>query len=89
MQLQLYMHALGIKDGVLLYLEKNTLKTKTFNVGFEQVIAEEALYRFKKLHEHLKKNELPSPEARVKNEMGWMCNRCEYRDLCFKHTPEV
>ena len=36
MQLQLYMHAMGVQDGVVLYIEKNTLMTKTFKVKYSK-----------------------------------------------------
>ncbi len=89
MQLQLYMHQMKIEDGAVLYVEKNTLKTKAFYVKYDEGIAAEALNRFNILHKHLNENKTPAPEARVRwKEMGWMCTRCEFRDKCFSETPD-
>lgn len=88
MQLQLYMHVLKYHDGFVLYIEKNTLKCKAFEVKYDERIAAEALNRFMKLHKFLTEKELPPPEARLKSEMSWMCRNCEWRDDCWKVTPD-
>lgn len=89
MQLQLYMHHTKIPDGAVLYIEKNSLKTKTFYTQYDERVAADALNRFNTLHKHLIENNPPSPEARVRwKEMGWMCTRCEFRERCFKETPD-
>ncbi len=88
MQLQLYMHVLKIHDGVLLYVDKRNLQSQVFTVPYDEDYAKEILDRFKKLHEHLKGEKLPDPEARImREEMGWMCRRCEYRERCYTATP--
>ena len=38
MQLQLYLHARKLREGILLYLEKNTLKSKTFHIVYDDNI---------------------------------------------------
>jgi len=90
MQLQLYMHVLKEYNGVLLYIEKNTLRTKTFEVSYNEMLAATALQRFVSLHKSLTESKIPEPEARVsrKEEIGWQCRRCEWRDECFKETPD-
>jgi hypothetical protein len=88
MQLQLYMHALKMFDGFVLYVEKNTLKCKAFDVKYDERTAAEALNRFSKLHNHLLSKEIPVPEARLKHEMSWMCRRCEWREECCKQTVD-
>lgn len=85
MQLQLYMHATGIHNGILLYLEKNTLQAKVFTIDFDELIVKEALNRFNELHEHLITNSIPPAEASInKSDIGWMCNYCEYGEKCRK-----
>jgi CRISPR-associated exonuclease Cas4 len=81
-QLQLYMHAMGIHDGIILYVEKNNLHSKTFEVKFDEEIAKQAVQRFKTLHEHLKLNKVPEAEAKNNEKIKWMCKYCEYKDRC-------
>jgi len=88
MQLQLYMHALKIFNGFILYVEKNTLHSRAFEVKYDERIAAIALDRFSKLHKHLISKEIPAPEARLKPEMAWMCRRCDWKEECFAQTPD-
>ncbi len=88
MQLQLYMHALGVKEGAVLYVEKNTLRTRAFPVDYHEGIAAEALNRFNLLHKALTEGKTPSPEARIETGKLWMCSHCDYRERCFKETPD-
>lgn len=85
-QLQLYMHFVGVHNGILLYIDKSNLKTKGFEIQYNEKEALRIIERFKTLHEHLKNNELPEAEARVHKELGWMCKLCEYRDECQTQT---
>ena len=89
MQIQLYMHATGIHNGILLYIEKSGLQSKVFEIKFDADVVKEALNRFNELHDCLITNNIPEAEARVKKDIEWMCNLCEYRDRCFKETPRV
>lgn len=88
MQLQLYMHAIKIHKGALLYIEKATLKTKTFAVAYDERAAAEALARFAKLHQRLTENKVPLPEARMIQEKNWLCKRCEHRERCWGDTSD-
>ncbi|MFQ6009580.1 MAG: PD-(D/E)XK nuclease family protein [Candidatus Aenigmatarchaeota archaeon] len=90
MQLQLYMHATGVHNGVLLYIDKRNLKTKSFTIPFNEGVAAIALNRFNELHKHLTEEILPEAEARAsrKEDIGWMCRMCDWRERCFKDTPE-
>ena len=82
MQLQFYMHATGIHKGVILYIEKNTLKSKVFPFEYDKVIAGEIINRFRKLNKYLKENKIPPQEAKQKEGMNWMCNYCMYKEEC-------
>ena len=82
MQLQLYMHGQGIHNGILLYIEKNTLKTKSFEIAYDAGQASTALERFRKLHGHVKGNTLPAPEAKQQDSIKWQCSYCDYKDRC-------
>ncbi len=84
-QLQFYMHVTGIKQGILLYVDKGTLEAKSFNVSYDPYWSELIIERFKILHESLTKDILPKPEAKLIPELSWMCDFCEYREKCEKN----
>ena len=86
-QLQLYMHATGIHNGILLYVDKRNLKSKVFSVDYNEEEALKIIDRFKALNKLLKADALPDPEARSSKESLWMCRYCEYRDKCYKEDP--
>ncbi len=87
-QLLLYMQAIKIFDGFVLYVEKNTLKTKSFPVAYDEALVTLTLNRFRKLHQHLTSNMLPDPEARIVKALHWMCATCNYREECYRATPK-
>lgn len=82
MQLQLYMHATGIHNGVVLYVDKTNLKTKSFEIKYDEKHSMDILVRFKNLHELLKKDVLPIDEFKQSKDTMWLCNMCEYRAKC-------
>jgi len=84
MQIQLYMHALKIPDGMILYVEKPSLKTIQYEIKYDPELVKQILERFKNLHSSLKSEKIPDPEAKQKKEMGWMCRYCEYVEECEK-----
>ncbi|MEK6888273.1 MAG: PD-(D/E)XK nuclease family protein [Candidatus Aenigmatarchaeota archaeon] len=86
-QLQLYMHATGIHNGILLYVDKRNLKSKVFSVDYNEEEALKIIDRFKALNKLLKADALPDPEARSGKGSLWMCRYCEYRDKCYKEDP--
>jgi CRISPR/Cas system-associated exonuclease Cas4 (RecB family) len=88
MQLQIYLHALDISEGMLLYVEKNTFKTKMFSLNYDKEMMDRIVQRFKKLHSHLVNNKLPDPEARLVADMKWMCKSCPYNQECYETTPK-
>ena len=82
MQIQLYMHALRIPDGLILYVEKPSLKTVQYEVRYDPELVKQILERFQNLHSSLKNEKIPGPEAKQKKEMEWMCKYCEYVEEC-------
>ncbi|MGC8850994.1 MAG: PD-(D/E)XK nuclease family protein [Candidatus Micrarchaeia archaeon] len=82
LQLQLYLNATGIKDGAVLYIEKNTLQAKVFPVKYDENLAELAFARFQAVDEALTANKIPAPEAKQKNEMKWQCRFCPWKTEC-------
>lgn len=85
MQVQFYMHATGIYNGIILYVDKTNLKTKAFEVEYDEKHSLDILERFQILHELLVKDILPIDEAKKSNETNWMCNMCEYKVKCDKN----
>ncbi len=86
MQLHLYMYAKNIHKGIILYVEKNTLQSKAFEISYDEKIVNEAIGRLKKLHYHLIKHILPEPEARINEEMKWQCRQCPWKDKCLVNS---
>jgi len=84
-QLQFYMYATGVNDGILLYVDKRTLETKSFEIKMDPEMGQKIIERFRNLHNCLVENRLPEPEAKQKTSMNWMCDYCEYRDKCIKN----
>ncbi|MEM3074846.1 MAG: PD-(D/E)XK nuclease family protein [Candidatus Pacearchaeota archaeon] len=87
-QLQLYMHNLKVKDGIILYIQKDNLKAKWFNFQYSEGEAEEIIKRFHGLHHCLKLNIIPPAEAKLIKNKNWMCNYCEYKEECDKYPIE-
>ena len=88
-QLQIYMHAKDIHRGLIIYLEKNTLQSKTFEVKYDKDKMKKIITRLKNLDKHIKEDSFPIPEARIISKMTWMCRNCHYREECFKDTPKI
>ena len=88
LQLMVYMRALDIHKGVILYMEKNSLNTKTFTVDYDEKKWRFVLNRFKTLHESIITNTIPDPEGRIDPSMRWLCGRCPYRQDCYEQTPQ-
>lgn len=84
MQLMFYMKATGVHKGVVLYIDKNNLKSKVFEVEFDPENCAKIFDRFAFLHDYLKRNGLPESEAKQVADMNWMCKYCEYRNKCDK-----
>ncbi len=82
MQLQFYMYATHVHNGVLLYVDKSTLETKSFEVKFSEKRGRRILNKFRALHKHLTNCSLPAAEAKKAEGMGWMCRYCEYKAKC-------
>lgn len=89
MQLQIYMHAKKIHKGLIIYLEKNTLQSKSFSVSYDEKKVEKTIKRLKELHQCIKEDKLPIPESRIISTKNWMCKGCQYREDCFKDTPNM
>lgn len=83
-QLQFYMYASRVHAGVLLYVDKSTLQTKSFEVKFSPKQGKRILNKFRALHKHLTNGTLPAAEAKQRKDTKWMCGYCEYSEKCRK-----
>lgn len=81
-QLQFYMWALRVHNGVVLYVEKSTLNSKVFTVPFDDGNAAGIMNRFKSLDGFLRKGTLPPAEAKTNPRLGWLCRFCDWRSEC-------
>jgi len=86
MQITPYLRALQLKKGYIIYVEKNTLKTKVFPVEYDKKIFLELVKRTREIAKHLRENSLPEPEGR---KSSWECSMCLYRDKCDKDYNPV
>lgn len=85
LQLTIYLKAMapyGVKQGVLLYVDKNNLKTKAFPITYNHATFLKALGRARAIHAYLTSTTLPPAEAKQTLSMKWSCAYCEYADQC-------
>jgi CRISPR-associated protein Cas4 len=83
MQLNLYLLAMRVKRGYLVYISRKNGKVKVFKHSYERELAKEAIMRAIKLSEALAKREPPQPEP------GPWCNTCPYSLSCRKPRNTV
>ncbi len=83
LQLQLYMYATSVHDGILLYAQKDNLQTKWFSISYDEEKIKEILERFSLLHFSLTKEKIPEAEAKHNEEKIWMCDNCQWKTECW------
>ena len=81
-QLQLYMRATGIEDGMLLYIQKDNLQTISFPINYDVVLGDKIIERFELLHESLMSGVMPEAEAKNNEADKWLCGYCAYEKEC-------
>jgi CRISPR/Cas system-associated exonuclease Cas4 (RecB family) len=81
-QLQLYMFATKIREGILLYIDKKNLHSKVFTIQYDEAESINALERFNILHNYLVQDTVPEAEAKIDTDKNYMCRYCEYKDEC-------
>ncbi|MEM1534908.1 MAG: Dna2/Cas4 domain-containing protein [Candidatus Pacearchaeota archaeon] len=86
-QLQLYMYSLAIDNGIILYIQKDNLDTKAFEVKYNENRLLAILNRFNELHNCLIQNKVPFAEGKQSGR-EWMCVNCAWRDECDKIGKE-
>ena len=71
-------------NGILLYIQKDNLQTKWFNVSYEKEKADKILKRFNALHASLIENKIPEAEAKHNSDAKWMCEKCPWKKECWE-----
>lgn len=82
MQLQLYMKALGVHEGILLYIQKDNLETRGFDIKYNKKLADKIIERFEVLHKSLVSSQMPEAEAKLDEDKKWMCGYCSWSEEC-------
>jgi len=85
MQLQLYMRAIGIEEGLILYIQKDNLDTIGFPIIYNAEKGDKIIQRFEELHKSLAENQMPEAEAKLNEDMQWMCQYCPWKEECDKY----
>lgn len=76
-QVNTYLHLKGVEVGYVVYIEKNSFKTKTFPIYADKILFEETLLKTKHLHKCLQEGKIPMMEKTP------LCNYCDFKKKCF------
>jgi CRISPR/Cas system-associated exonuclease Cas4 (RecB family) len=79
-QLQLYLHYFNIKNGILLYLNKDTQEITEFLFEYDKDLVEKILSWFSKLKEKIEADLVPI--RLVDWPENWQCQKCEFSEIC-------
>ncbi|MDP2741695.1 MAG: Dna2/Cas4 domain-containing protein [bacterium] len=79
-QIQLYMHYFNIKNGILLYIDKDQQNIKEFVVRYDENLVKSLLDGFYDLKSKIDANNVPSRLADYPK--NWQCNYCQFKDIC-------
>ncbi len=77
-QVSLYMRATGRSRAYLLYVSRNDLSRRVFEVPFDEAAFNRAILSALKIHEALKGGVPPDPEPVA----SWECRDCPFKNLC-------
>jgi len=83
LQLQAYLWMLDREEGFLVYIARRAGGIVSFKIERDVKYWIEIVDRARKLHEHLKKNEIPPPEKSP------LCKFCEYKEYCLPLLQKV
>lgn len=82
-QLQIYMHSTKVYNGILLYVQKDNLQTRWFEISYDAEKMKEILHRFNNLHLSLTNDKIPEAEAKHNPDMSWLCDKCSWKEECW------
>ena len=81
MQIQVYLRALSLNEGVILYWDKRRGRLKAFSVTRDDDIFKRVAERALVLHESIKRGRPPPKEAFMEGRY-WECDSCYHRFKC-------
>lgn len=79
-QIQLYLHYFRIPKGLLLYVDKDKLELKEFEINYDRNRAENLLRNLTNLKNKIDKNIIPARIPTYLND--WQCDYCAFREIC-------
>ncbi len=79
-QIQLYLHYLNIKKGILLYIDKDRQEIKEFHVVYDAGLVKSLLKDFKELKKKVDSNIVPKRFSGYPK--NWQCMYCQFKDIC-------
>lgn len=80
LQIQLYLYYYKIQKGMLLYVDKDTLRMKEYIVEYDETVVKNLLEELAILRKQIENNEVPE---RLSNyPTFWKCKYCAYRRIC-------
>jgi len=83
-QLMIYMHYLGVKNGVIFAINKNTSEMKQWSIDYDEKVFAKAKGYFLEVAKFIKKNKEPErPFARD----SWQCGYCKFNGHCWRDCP--
>ncbi|MEM4703410.1 MAG: CRISPR-associated protein Cas4 [Candidatus Pacearchaeota archaeon] len=80
-QIQLYMHFFKLRKGILIYENKDNQELKEYLIEYDEKLANDLLYKFKKIKEDVDKNIVPEIPKDIED---WRCEYCPYIESCEK-----
>ena len=79
-QIQLYLHYFQIPKGILLYVDKDKLELKEFEISYNKERAGNLLEGLNKLKKQIDTNIVPVRLASYPED--WQCRYCQFRGVC-------
>lgn len=79
-QIQIYMKALAIHDGIILYEDKGSQALLSFDVTFDEELFEKKVRVWKRAYKYITEGTLPARPYKKNSEH---CTSCDIRDLCW------
>jgi len=84
-QLQLYLHFFKIKEGILLYENKDTQELKEFIIKYDEETVKELLKFFSELKKNVEESRVPDIPPNIEDRR---CQFCPYLEVCEKIEEE-
>ena len=80
-QVQIYLHFMNLKKGLLIYECKNTQEIKEFAIDYNEELVNAALAKFYVLRSQIEQNIIPDIPPTIEQ---WKCDRCPFLESCKK-----